>query len=610
MREIIKGSLLASLLLLLSCCSFASTHVQSELEKIALKNQIHLSPTWEALLHSVDGSTPIKDPAFILSINEFTLKNELIETIRLFKKHPESSCNFPARRQFILSALKLSEDKIETPICAEYLTFKAKAPATNISLIYATENISQPSSMMGHIMLKIDGINDLNIPVEHGISYFTELNSLNVPVIMWESLISGKDGYFQVSPFHKILNHYLKTEQRNVWEFKIDLSDEQSELFHNHLWELKKTKLKYFFNSYNCATFTKMLLRVGRPDKITINNDWLSPIDIVKSASKSGIIVSSDFNPSDKWQLRMLSNAVNSATADNVMEFVDSGEKIVINLDDKKNTYLASLLGKTYNQYKFSNEKYDLKKWKSVNAAIDEFIPIKDNEYSLDLSKFKSPLKTPDDSQVSIGHKYFNHLHWVNFKYLPASHSMEDDNRQFFNENELKLMELSLLSNLDTGKLKIDSLTFYSAKSYIPWNQFTGGVSGHFSISAEQHWDDKLSPSLVGSIYGGAGYTFSLTKDINTYTMLNLGLAGSEYGGYLYAEPEFGFYLYEIFDMKTFFSFKKIYNQRKSKYEQNLISIKHSVLNLNKWSIFIEHERRWNESHSEVQYGLHIKYQY
>jgi hypothetical protein len=292
------------------------------------------------------------------------------------------------------------------------------------------------------------------------------------------------------------------------------------------------------------------------------------------------------------------------------MGFIDSGEKIGINLDDKENTYLASLLGKTYNQYKFSNEKYDLKKWKSINASIDEFIPIKDNEYSLDLSKFKSPLKTPDDSQVSIGHKYFNHLRWINFKYLPASHSIEDDNRQFFNENELKIMELSLLSSLDTGKLKIDSLTLYSAKSYIPWNQFTGGVSGHFSISAEQHWDDKLSPSLVGSIYGGAGYTFSLTKDINTYTMLNLGLAGSEYGGYLYAEPEFGFYLYEIFDMKTFFSFKKIYNQMKSKYEQNLISIKHSVLNLNKWSIFIEHERRWNASHSEVQYGLHIKYQY
>jgi hypothetical protein len=610
MQHKIKGSLLASFSLLFSCFSFASIHEPSKLEHSAINQKIYDDPTWSALLHSVNNSTPIEDSSFILSTGNFTLKNELVATIRLLEKSSEASCQFPARRKFIIATLQLSQNKIIAPTCDEYLTFKKKAPAENISLIYATENISQPSSMMGHIMLKIEGINDSNIPVKHGVSYFTELNSLNIPLIIWESLVTGKIGYFQLSPFQATLNYYLNIEQRNVWEYKIDLSKDQLELFHNHLWELKKTKLKYLFNSYNCATFTKMLLRVARPDKISINNDWLSPIDIVKSTANAGIITQSKLTPSDKWQLRMLSSSVDPATTNSIVELVDSEREITINTKQKEKIYLASLLGKTYNKYNFINEKYDLEKWQSINNLIDKIMPIPENEFSLDLSQFKSPLKTPDDSQVSLGHKYFDNRHWINFKYLPASHAIEDDNRQFFNENELKLMELSILRNQSTGRIKLDSWTLYSAKSFIPWNQFTGGTSGQFSISAEQHWDDTLSPKLVANVYGGVGYTYSLTKDISTFAMMNMGLAGSSDGGYLYAEPEVGLYLYEIFDMKTFFSYKTIFNQQKAKHDQHLASVKHSILNLDRWSFILEYQERWNKSKSSTQYSANLKYQF
>ncbi len=610
MRNIIKGSLMASFLLLLSPFSFSVSVDISELEQAAIKSEIYKHPTWAALLHTIDGLTQIQDPSFVLSKDNFSLQNELIATIRLLESNSKASCQFPARRQFILDTLNITSSTISKPVCKDYLIFKKKAPADYVSLIYATENISQPSSMMGHIMLKISGKNDKGLDVEHGVSYFTELNSFNVPVIIWESLVTGKNGYFQLSPFQEALNHYLNVEQRNVWEYKIDIAKNKKEVFHDHLWELKKTKLKYFFNSYNCATFTKMLLRVGNSNKVNIDSSWLSPIDIVKSSHQSKVISSSKLIPSDKWQLRMLSNTVNVETKNNILNIINSNGDHFTTPESPEDTYLTSVLGKTYNQYQFKKGAYDLERWRSIDATIEKIAPQGSQEFLLDLSQYKSPLKTPNDSQVSIGYRNLNDKNLLNIRLLPASHGIEDDNRQFFSENELKLMEISLLAQPETGDIKLDSWTLYSAKSYIPWNQFTGGTSGHFSIGAEQQSNDDLQSTLAGNIYGGVGYTLPVTKDFNIYGMMNIGLAISSIGGYFYTEPEVGLYLYEIFDMKTFFSFKKIYNQQKSKYEQNLISINHSAFILNQFSILAEYKHRWNKEKTNTQYGIHLKYQY
>lgn len=600
---------MASYLLFLSLASFASTANSSNLENIALNKKIHNDPTWSALLHIVDGKSAINDPDFILSHQNFSLKNELIESIRLLESIPKSRCKFPARRQFLVDSLNLSNDELKQPQCDDFFDFKNKAPANNISLIYATENISQPSSMMGHIMLKIDGINENGIPVEHGVSFFTELNSFNVPLIIWESLITGKNGFFQLAPFLPILEHYQHTEQRNVWEYKLNFTKAEKTLFHNHLWELKNTSLRYYFNSYNCATFTKMLLRVGNPHKVEINSRWLSPIDIVKSSYKANLLTSQTLTPSNKWQLQMLTDLIKPEIINHIRSFVDKDTPLTLETKNEEEAYLSALLGKTYNQYQFLNGQYNKEKWVSKNVTINKHIPVS-GQYSLDLSQYKNPLKTPNDSQVSFGYSMLNEQEWINLRYIPASHDIEDDNRQFFSENELKLMSFSLLSNKESGDIKLENWTLYSAKSYIPWNSLTGGVSGHFSIGAEQHRDIHLTPLLAGAVYGGAGYTYSLTKDINVFAMLNIGLGGSNSDGYFYGETEVGFYLYEIFDMKTFFNYKKIFNQKKTKYAQNVVEINQSIFTQGPWSLISEYEYRWNKLYEDTQYAIHLKYQF
>ena len=70
-------------------------------------------------------------------------------------------------------------------------------------------------------MLRMDGTNDNGLKVSHGITFFTELEGFNIPVILYESLVSGKKGFFQIAPYSNFVSHYLNAEQRNVWEYKL-----------------------------------------------------------------------------------------------------------------------------------------------------------------------------------------------------------------------------------------------------------------------------------------------------------------------------------------------------------------------------------------------------
>ena len=171
-------------------------------------------------------------------------------------------------------------------------------------------------------------------------------------------------------------------------------------------------------------------------------------------------------------------------------------------------------------------------------------------------------------------------------------------------------MEFSLLANEESGAVKLNSWTLYSARSNVPWDSLTGGSSGHFTVGAQQHWNDQLQPTLASNISGGLGYTYSLSKDFNVYAMFNSGLGASSIGGYIYTEPEIGFYVYEVFDMKTFVSYKQIYNQQKSDKTQNLLSVTHSFWPFKKWSIYVDYQNRWNSITSHEEYGLHLKYHY
>lgn len=247
-----KGSLLASFLycflFFLPAISQASAPDKNHLVHQLDIQKAASSPVWHSLLQ-LKGNKPLNANYKGYLSNPFSALAELTATIDLIYSSPQQACQYPARKQFIETLLQLPSGSLSLQPCTDYEEFRQRVPTDEAFLVFAAENVTSASSMMGHIMLRFDGTNADNINVQHGVTFFTELDSLNIPALLYETLIEGKPGIFQVAPYAPFQHHYRQKEQRNVWEYSLALSPQDKALIAGMIWELGQFSPDYFFHS-------------------------------------------------------------------------------------------------------------------------------------------------------------------------------------------------------------------------------------------------------------------------------------------------------------------------------------------------------------------------
>lgn len=568
----LKGSFKASFFLLFFIAIFSNAYVvsaSSQPQKIDI-DKLASTDQWHALLHLQAGQPLIKDPNFILSLNDFSARAELSATLNYLNNPNKDHCVFIARHQFLQE--NLSNTLIpDTLNCPKYQRFKSFAPADEVSIVYTSENLTQPSSMMGHTMLAISGFNKQQQTAEHSISFLTELDSMNVASILWDTFYAGKEGFFIVKPLQQTLDEYLVKEQRNIWRYVLNIPKNKIELMQKHIWELNQAKVDYLFHRHNCSTLSQYILNVALPEMQKSTGPFISPIDVIKTANSHQVIDRTLMYPSSKWKIRMLSDFVAQSDIDAIKNGTLENEKNELTVKG----YLRQELAQTYAKYRYEQGQLAANSWYALKTQYNSN-EIKSAGYQIDLQDYQSPLKTPDDSHLELGFINNEDQQWLSFGWLPASHTLEDDNSQYFSENELKLNELVLKMNTDSGALKLQRWHIYSAKSLTPYDTLTGGISGNFSLGVDEFYNRNLESHLGGFITAGMGHTFRINTDMSLYYQGNTGGVYNSNEKYLFVEPELGGYVYEIWNMKTLFSMKQRFTS--NGYQQTRWDIKQSFM--------------------------------
>lgn len=524
-------------------------------------------PVWRALLHANKDKFLINDPNFLLSWPNVSLENEIIATYKALKLPIQpnvvhAQCRFPARFKWIRENLSIETNEFPFIECQDYLEYQQRAPADTIKLVFASENVSSPSSMMGHSFIVLEGINAKGSLVTHGVSYYTVLDSYNIPKIIIESLLTGMTGLFSLTPYQQIKKRYIESEGRNVWEYDLNISDTDKAMIHAHIWELKNAKSDYYFHAYNCATLTHFLLAVVAPEILTNDRLWISPSDVVKDATEFGLIQRSKMTPSNRWKIKMLVDQMKSDQVSNVYYAVKQAESIQdFHLLETNDRVLGLELYKSYVAYLAQRQEIYQERLMALQnnfLQMDE-VSFKDNQ--LDLSEYKNPIKTPDDTQFSLSYGQVEGRSFVQFGFLPTAHRFQDDNRQYFTENELRLAEIHLRFLPDKQSISLQECTLYSVKSINPWDRFTGGFSAQWEIGFEPHYGDSLEMHKAFNLEAASGLALAPHHDMMFYGMLGAGYGYGAGRHYLYSSPEAGIVINELFNFKSIIKTRHIYNQ-------------------------------------------------
>jgi hypothetical protein len=271
-----------SLVCLIEPCTASAATYPDEL--IARSRELRLSERreWHRLLHYTSnlvtpGFHSLADaPRFFLASDGKTSpQNELETTLASFfseiketDKDQNPQCAFIARYSWLDRELHFDPALMIKQTCKRFDDWYKALDPTGLTLVFPAASLDNTSSMYGHTLLRVDAKdqNDRTRLLAYSISYAANTNETNGLVFVVKALAGGYPGTFSIMPYYLKVREYSDMENRDIWEYELNLSPEEVDRVLKHAWELGPIYFDYYFFDENCSYYLLELLETARPD--------------------------------------------------------------------------------------------------------------------------------------------------------------------------------------------------------------------------------------------------------------------------------------------------------------------------------------------------------
>jgi hypothetical protein len=432
------------------------------------------------------------------------------------EKHAQ--CVYPARTRWLKDQLHLTD--LPVVDCAEFKQwFKDVAPHSAV-MIFPAAYLNSPSSMFGHTLLRIDQADvqsDNTALLSYAINFGAYIEgSDNSILYAWKGLMGGYPGLFALVPYQEKLSEYRSLENRDLWEYRLNLTQVETERMVEHVWELKQIQFDYFFFDENCSYRLLELLQVARPGLRLTEQFPLTaiPTDTVKAVKDAGLVEKIDYRPSRERELLERAKPLDSDEQQWVLKISDDQKQLqepafkslprerqalIIDAAYRLGRYRANGLERDSER---SQRSFELLRAINQNPAPD----LKIERPGLPETGHES--RTWQAGIGTRGSKTFGE-----YGLRMAYHDLNDNAEGFPLGAQIEILQMKLrqyegnhwqLQQLDLATIR--SLTPRNALLQ-PWSwQVTGGLE-----RVPGKHDDQ---TLVAHVNGGAGSTWQLSDDM------------------------------------------------------------------------------------------------
>lgn len=283
---------------------------QAEQAKLAWQRE------WHLLLHYRKGlfggyESEQDDPGFFLSPNGKTNPSaELAATIAQFfsgdlvgRSRQPAQCAFIARYHWLKEQLQFDPTRLPPLSCERFDRWYEDFEVQSISLIFPSAFLNNPASMFGHTLFRVDqkGQTEQTRILAYTINYAADVPpnaGLAYPI---RGIFGSYKGYFSTIPYYLKVQQYRDIENRDIWEYRLNLTANQLRRFLMHAWELGNAYFDYFFFKENCSYHILALLDYADPE-LHLTDEfvfWTVPADTVRLlVSKPGLVSEVTYRPS------------------------------------------------------------------------------------------------------------------------------------------------------------------------------------------------------------------------------------------------------------------------------------------------------------------------
>ncbi len=539
--------ILSNILFIPSVAS-GNTYIDS-LKTQAIEKKLHEHNAWIALLHyrkklfSKGYHSQADNRSFFFSLQGANdPQSELMATIEamslpesLGDEHPQ--CTFPARFAWLKKQLSIDLTQLPTPGCDCLKNWTKQLNINQVTIVFPTAYLNNPSSMFGHLFLRFEPSDrtESNLLMAYTINFAADTSAQEgVADYIYRGLFGGFPSTNSIRRFHERFKRYSDIESRDIWEYTLNLSQEELDQLVLHVWELRGSVFDYYFLDENCAYRLIALLEVARPglalaEEFTI---YTIPGDTIRALRERGAIQSSTYRASAVKTFYHHIKDLNETETEIVINIVQKQLPLdsprILSLPPKRRAIVLSLASE-YLTILINKDMLDRK----VSTQLTRRIFAERIDYSMPITfdKIPWPSASPDNGhkthRISIAGGCNKNDSFYSIGYRDAYHSLLDPLPGFEKGAQVEFLNIKL-RGYEGNDIRLEQLDIINITSLTPINSYLKPASWKFSFGRERKELYSKQP-LVYYIEGNMGIT-SYLGDCMLSGMVHL---TSDFGGAL-----------------------------------------------------------------------------
>ncbi len=495
-----------------------NVYAQENYLKKALDKQFFKDSSWKNILHIVDKKSEILDESFFLS-HDKTAKSELISAFQgLHDK--KIVCRFPARYNLLKEKFNISDDIVNIHSCQNINLFIKNLNTSSVSLVFTSPYFSAPGTMFGHTFLHLRD-KSKNKLLGYSVSFAATVpDDESIIPYIYNGLTGKYTASYTLTNYYEKIKEYSDIEQRDVWEYNLNLTESQRLQMLYHIYELRDKTKKYTYMRMNCAYNLLWIIEVARGT--TYNKHALSylPSEIIQTFNDDKLIKSSTLTPS--IQSKIIQN-IKLLKDKKLIESIKkiAYDKISVNdfmLTDAsiadKRLVLSSVI--LYMQYLVAvgdmkrslySSKFltilQLRSKLGIDTRKKEYSFTPNSLYAHKTQKFSFNLGMKDGSVRSY------------LQYRLGYHSLDDIVSGFAEGSEVVYFDIK--AEIKKKRVTLNKFTLLRLSSLTPISELFKPISWQSSLSLDRTYLDNR---LYTHFHLGIGRTYSF-HSITSYFLLN-----------------------------------------------------------------------------------------
>jgi len=429
--------------------------------------------------------------------------------------HPQ--CRFPARLNWLNQQLNFADflPKVE---CIKFNGWKKQWNATQITLLFPSMYLGNPASMFGHTFIRFDtaGKSQLLSPT---LSYAAASDKNDSLIVFsWKGIFGGYAGRFSMQPYYETLREYSDIEQRDIWEYKLNLTQAETAQLIRHLWEVGGVHFDYFFLRENCAFRLLALLDVAREGidmSLTTHPIYAIPVDTVRDIQQAGLIEDKKYRPATHNKIKQMAKQMDLASRSAAFSIVDQSlsiKELSINLSEVQQTQALELVNEILGQEKVVNQELQMQ----VLSARSQ-LSVETSEVAFSTI---SPETSHDSARWNIGLGEYDDQQFYEIGLRLNFHDALDPVRGFPEGVSINILEPQFRWYEETEKLKLEDINMFSMQSISAIEKWSAPLSKKISFQFNKRNFINGDREHVLEAQVAVGYAKDI-KNILFYTLAN-----------------------------------------------------------------------------------------